>query len=352
MLDNFVDIIGFQLEKVHTGIIAWLLDDYRSPLPMLERIDLVKKLAPPLFADPTKLARAINAIPEFSFGRSLRIDLVVEIQFDDDSKACILLEFKTDSVVRIEQLIDSEKAFKAHSPGTPCTVIIAALGAGQCTLASQADNLSQNGFIAIDLEKTIQIFSHVSIAGHNKIFDDWFKALQSEANRHSQVASDLWQLPNPWDSSLTRLGYRLGFPIFYMFYSQIHDELKNGQYKNWSIYSGSNNPVMNWKGGWLKGKRIGLQNLELYWEFNWDSFCLKAEIDAGSPQAWNSVRPQVIQICSTCSVTVGRPTVNRKGSYVTAYKWQFDFCKQSPRMISDTVSTILTQLHNKLAALI
>ena len=46
MAENFVDIVGFQLEKIHTGMIAWLLDSERSPLPVHEQAVLVKKLAP------------------------------------------------------------------------------------------------------------------------------------------------------------------------------------------------------------------------------------------------------------------------------------------------------------------
>ncbi len=34
MSETFVDIIGFQLEKIHTGVIAWLLDCELSPLPL------------------------------------------------------------------------------------------------------------------------------------------------------------------------------------------------------------------------------------------------------------------------------------------------------------------------------
>jgi len=33
--ESFVDIVGFQLEKVHTGVIAWFLDDRKSTLKPL-----------------------------------------------------------------------------------------------------------------------------------------------------------------------------------------------------------------------------------------------------------------------------------------------------------------------------
>ena len=46
MAENFVDIVGYQLEKIHTGMIAWLLDSERSPLPLAEQTEVMAKLAP------------------------------------------------------------------------------------------------------------------------------------------------------------------------------------------------------------------------------------------------------------------------------------------------------------------
>jgi hypothetical protein len=48
MPENFVDVVGYQLEKVHTGVIAWLLDSERPPLTVGEQATLVNKLSPSL----------------------------------------------------------------------------------------------------------------------------------------------------------------------------------------------------------------------------------------------------------------------------------------------------------------
>lgn len=74
MAENFVDVVGYQLEKLHIGVLAWLLDSERSPLPLPEQATVMGKLAPELFkgAELTE----VKSRREYSFGRRRRIDLV------------------------------------------------------------------------------------------------------------------------------------------------------------------------------------------------------------------------------------------------------------------------------------
>ncbi|MGP8284773.1 MAG: PD-(D/E)XK nuclease family protein [Desulfomonilaceae bacterium] len=345
MLDNFVDIVGYQLEKVHTGVIAWLLDDERSPLPLIERVQLVQKLAPSLFQQKINVGQ-ISAFQEFSFGRRLRIDLVLELHLEGDAKSYILIECKTDSEVRTEQLQQSEAAFKQRYPNVPYFIIVLAVGAGQFTVTGQLQEIQKLGYQSIDLTAAINLFTGLSIIGKNKIYDDWIAALSAERYRSSQVENVLGSAANCWDPNLSKSGYRYGFPLFYMFYDKIRIQLEMGPYKDWDIYSGSNNPVMNWKHGWTP---VGANqnSIKLYWEFNWASFCLKAEIK-NKTQVWvNNVRPALVQLCSSCPIK-GRKTVNKTGTWVTAYKWDFDFCTQTPTIIASEITKILSHLHDKL----
>ena len=99
MAENFIDIVGYQLEKIHTGVIAWLLDSERSPLPLLEQTAVIAKLAPDTLQG-VELTN-VKAIREYSFGRRRRIDLVLEMNRKDRTKTYLLIECKTDSDVSI-----------------------------------------------------------------------------------------------------------------------------------------------------------------------------------------------------------------------------------------------------------
>lgn len=198
----------------------------------------------------------------------------------------------------------------------------------------------------MDLQGTLDHFLGLSIAGENKIYDDWITALKEERKRVDEVNIALASAEDPWDTCLSKAGYRTGFPVFYMFYDKLRAQLQDGPFKNWAIYSGSNNPVLNWQDGWLSIEPKDVQ-IQLYWEFNWSSFRLKAQIEDKTTVRWNKLRPDLIELCSSCPIA-GRKTANRKGTWVTAYKWEFDFCKETPSTITQKTIKILSHVHDQL----
>ena len=346
--DNFIDIIGYQLEKVHTGMIAWLLDSERSPLRPCEQTAVLEKLVPNI-SQGAKLTK-VKAIREYSFGRRLRIDLVLEMNREDQTKTCLLIECKTDSDVNVDQLKRSAQEFSKKNPNVPFSVIILAVGAGQFTLSHQLREIRHLGFHTIDLPRTLEIFSGLSIAGTISTYADWIASLQAEHARTIQIDEALAKLDGPWDVRLLKAGYRTGFPVFYMFYDKLRAYLDEGRFQGWSIYSGSNNPVMNWQDGWIT---VGSEDdaIELYWEFNENAFCLKAVIKGETEEQtvarwkrWQDIRPVLIELCTSCPIS-GRKTNNKRGTWVTAYKWEFDFCNETPSAIADKTSDILSHVH-------
>ncbi len=44
MDSNFVNIIGYQFEKVHTGVIRWLLDSKNGRVPMEQKYEVFKEI--------------------------------------------------------------------------------------------------------------------------------------------------------------------------------------------------------------------------------------------------------------------------------------------------------------------
>ena len=347
MAENFVDIVGYQLEKIHTGVIAWLLDSERSPLPVHEQAVLVGKLAPDLLKG--KEFRSTKAIREYSFGRSRRIDLVLEIVLKDQTKTCVLIECKTDSDVSVDQLEKTAEAFSANNPNVPFSVIVLAVGAGQFTLMHRLQDIQRLGFHTIDVPRALEIFSSLSIAKTTRAYDDWIASLQAEQTRCARIDRALAGLDHPWNTRLVKTGYRTGFPVFYMFYDKLRAFLDKGPFQGWAIYSGRNNPVLNWQEGWIT---VGSENdaIGLYWEFNWDAFCLKAEIEeqnAACWERWQKIRPAIVELCAPCPIA-GRRTANRRGTWVTAYKWKLDFCKETPNAIARKTADILSHVHKHL----
>ena len=322
MAENFVDIVGYQLEKIHTGVIAWLLDSERSPLPLLEQTAVIAKLIPDILQG-VELTK-VKAIREYSFGRRRRIDLVLEMNRKDRTKTYLLIECKTDSDVSVDQLKKSAEAFSANNPNVPFSVIVLAVGAGQFTLTQDIQRL---GFHMIDLLRALEIFSKLSIASTTSTYDDWIASLQAEHTRTIQIDKALAGLDDPWDARLLKTGYRTGFSVFYMLYNKLRAHLDKGFFQEWAIYSGSNNPVMNWQKGWTM---VGPESdaIELYWEFNWNAFCLKAAIEEQTVARWAEIRPTLVELCASCPVA-GRETANRRGTWVTAYKCS-TFAKRRP----------------------
>ena len=349
MAESFVDIVGYQLEKIHTGVIAWLLDSERSPLPVHEQAVLVRKLAPDLLKG--KEVTSTKAIREYSFGRSLRIDLVLETVLKDQTKICVLIECKTDSDVSVNQLEKTKEAFSTNNPNVPFSVIVLAVGAGQFTLMHQLQDIQRQGFHAIDVPRALEIFSSLSIAGTTPIYDDWIASLRAEHNRSVQIDKALGGLDHPWNTGLVKTGYRTGFPVFYMFYDKLRAHLDKGPFQRWGIYSGSNNPVLKWQEGLITSasENDAIQPY-LYWEFNWNAFCLKAAVeeqDAVCWERWQKIRPAIVELCTPCPIA-GRSTDNRRGRWVTAYKWEFDFCKETPISIARKTGEILSHVHKHL----
>ncbi len=341
MSESLVDIIGFQFERIHTGIFAWLLGNNGSPLSLAQRSEVVSQFTPDLVKSDE--IEQINTIREYSFGRRHLIDLVIEIDKQDGGRAALVIECKTDSDVNLDQLKKSKEEYWKKTQICP-EVASLAIGASQFTIAHKAGDFTDYGIYAIDLTQTLNLFANLLPVGQNHIYDDWIAALKREQARTVQVDRTFQTMETPWDSRLRDKGYRLGFPTFYMYYGKLRELLEESEFKSWGIYGGYNNPVLNWQGAWVEIEK----GISLYWEFNWDSFRLKAALEEdGSIERWRKLRPGIVKLCTQCSIK-GKKTANRRGRWVSAYKWEFDFCKVLPREVINTVTTILTELYPQL----
>ncbi len=341
-LDNFVDVVGFQLEKVHTGVIAWLLDSHSSPLSRGQRALVLTKLIGEQVAEAD--AAEVTETREYSFGRRMRVDLVLDL----GGRRYVVVECKTDSDVREDQLRKTRDAFPKARPDAECSFLLVALGASQFTY--RPGHMEELGWRAIDVPGALRIFSGLSVKG-NRIYDDWIDALQREDLRCSNIDKALAGIESPWDERLWRQGYRLGFPVFYAYYDKLRQHLDRGEFKAWSISSGANNPEMSWDAGWVWLKQEPPEEqLGLFWEFNWQSLILKAEVGARRRDAWPRLAEEVRRLCRSSAVG-GREPRARKGRWMSVWKWDFDFCHDAVSEVCATTDKVLASVHKKLAKL-
>src|SRR3972149_10300467 len=185
MSENFVDIIGFQLEKVHTGVIGWLLDTENHSASMSDKIVILNKLLNSSLQDDDVIK--IKPIQEYSFGRSRRIDLVVEVINKGGNTRYLFIECKTDSDINEDQLKQGKEAFSKKKPSDDCSFFVLALGASQFTYKHVAEKIKNLGFIMLDVPTTLRIFRGLSIKGNSKIYDDWLVAIEKEVERSSNI---------------------------------------------------------------------------------------------------------------------------------------------------------------------
>src|SRR6266566_3826289 len=183
MTDNFVDIVGFQLEKVHTGVIAWLLDSAAKTLPARERSVVLCALS------GIDVGSADQVLTHAEYGqRSKHVDLVVELRCTTQGSKWLVLELKTDSDVDIRQLKASHDFVQRHAPRDKVVPITLALGAAQATIPYAGEKDAPDfKFRAFDADETCSLVKSLSIAGRSHVFDSWVGALAAEQERFTKV---------------------------------------------------------------------------------------------------------------------------------------------------------------------
>lgn len=248
-MSSFIDIVGYQLEKIHTGVIAWLLESDTSPLSIVEILIVIEKL----FCIEIKKENVISSktTREYSFGRSLRIDLVIEIEYTNSDKIYFLVECKTDSDCKIEQLEKSIVKFSNKFPDNSANIGLLVLGASQATLDHIKDDLIMKGVAIIDLIEAKNIFFNFITKDKSHVLNTWIESLTNELERMKNIDQFILKLDDPRDKYLIeKRGYRSGFPFFYYYYYRLKHELSTNK-KEWAIHSGGNNPVLNWRNGYI-----------------------------------------------------------------------------------------------------
>jgi len=347
---NFVEIVGFQLEKVHTGMIQWLLEADPKIVSDADKCKILNELtgknsnfSPPLNCN-------IKVTREESLGRSIRADLFIEL--GEPYSTIIVVECKTDSDINPDQLKKTKIDFDKEKQGHQHYYCLTLFGPSQFTSRELWPGIRRLPCTILDLDNLIQIFSQCRINEHH--FREWIEALKKEQDRVSGIERYLKQCKTFEDDDYWKSkGYRLWFPLYYCIYGKLIEHFQATKYTEWQANSGSNNPVLNlYQGGARIPVNIPGSNLshELIWEFNKVQFKLKAKLGIKktmpSPNWWNNwqtLRDRIIAVCGSYRGRTGRAAQKGQGDWVSVYQWDFDFCKQPlPDIVSETVSIIDT----------
>jgi len=346
-LSDFVKVVGYQFERVHTGVISWLLDSSTKTVSINDKYEVLKNLYRAAGKDisfkVTDIS-VINCFKEYSFGRKLKIDLVIEIELANQEKKYWVIEMKVDSIPNEDQLSQTLSRFSQDHAGVEVNYCLFLLGASQVT--TLPENL--HGFVALTLDDIFSIFANLSI--NHYLYKDWINALLEEQKRRDDVIGYLSNAKDIWDKEyFEKLGYRTWFPLTYYIFYHLKNELQFTKYNKWNIYSGANNPVLNWEDGW-RSSSIKNVKIEYYWEFNYYDLCLKIYVE--DPKALSrddlaALRGSLYVICEKTSHP-GYRTKNTVGEYITIFKWHFDFIKISTKDVAQHVESIITHVHSHL----
>lgn len=347
--NNFVNVVGYQLEKVHTGVIKWIMDTANSNVSLREKLSVLERIYK--FSDKEipfneQDIASIVCIPEFAFGRKRKIDLVIKITLKTNIKKYIVIEMKVDSIPYIEQLEGTFSDFtKEIDINNDNCFLLFLLGSSQVCQAPITKD-----FFVCNINDILHFFKDLNT--NSNIYIDWIESLKEEQTRGNEIIDYLNHIDNLWNKNYwINNGYRTWFSLFYYLYNQL--KAFSNQRDNWDIYSGSNNPVMNWLPGW---NTIHYNNhpLTFYWEFNYEEFILKAKIDPDNPISkddLSQLRNLITEICNSSSVIKGNKTRNTYGTYISIYKWKFNFKEQKFSDIMVSVEEILQNLPDKIITL-
>lgn len=356
MMSTFVDVVGYQLEKVHTGAMKWLLDWDSSEISVRDKKKIIRKLYRasdrPMPFDLSQL-NSIQCTPEFSFGRQLRIDLVVALGFQDGGEHYLVMEMKVDSVPREEQLGRIRKSFGSKPDVNRRNADYFLLLIGTSHVCRTPKKM--HSFARLALDDIVFVFSGLRVRSH--LYDDWVSALRDEQERRDNIARDIKLLPGDHlckgaEHYWLGKGYRLRIPLFYYIYNHLREQYLDSD-RTWDIYSAKNNPVMHWR-----TKRIGKRRCEFYWEFNGQGFFLKAHItdpERVGRRELNELRARVYPVCQTTE-HIGQPTKKTydpksENHNYSVYKWPLDFKNMRPGRIAHIVDDDILAIHPALGTL-
>ncbi|ASA97009.1 hypothetical protein A0O32_1777 [Anoxybacillus flavithermus] len=335
-----IEVIGYQFERVHTGVIKWLLDSEYQDVPMEEKRKIIERIyekshqSSPFASDQVE---EIICHPEYAFARTRRIDLVVEIKMADGNRKYIVMEMKVDTIPGGKQLQGTYNDFCCrHSDQKDDTLFLLLLfGTAQVFKIPDVPP-----FHVWKLSDIIDVFQGVEVS--HPIYAEWMRVLEREQDRARHVEERLAGIGGKEkDKGWKRHGYRNRFSFFYYLYDQLRKYSRHGA-EQWKIHGSPHNPLMNFT--WMPTTLFG-KPVHVYFEFNYEHlfFKLADQEQKLTRDELTLLRKQVEMIFRQVSANRGNheSTKNKQGRFVSLYKWEFDFAKEGLAQVMDEVDQII-----------
>ncbi|WIK98793.1 PD-(D/E)XK nuclease family protein (plasmid) [Bacillus bombysepticus] len=343
MNSNFVDIVGYQFEKVHTGAIKWLLDSSNTQIKQNEKFKIIRNIYDLCYIPLPFECSNINSVEcktEYPIGKGKRVDLVIDILLTNGEIKHIVIEMKVDTIAKKDQLLATYNGFSEKEKKN--TVFLLFLfGSSQICQIPEYEP-----FNTFCLNEILTAFNNIDCSHY--IYTDWLQSLQGELVRSQTIKDELANLTYIKDKDYWRdNGYRTHFTAFYY----IYDHLKSYSKKEieWNIYSGNNNPIMNWNPGWLS-KTISNKTIKFYWEFNYEDLILKVQLPKEgyiSSQELQQLKDNIISIVSKIPRIQGNKVrmQSKPKIYNSLYKWKFNFLTGNFKNIMKNTEFIINNIH-------
>ena len=310
---NFVYVVGYSLEKVHSGVMVNLVNGPHGR-------DLVASFWNTLCSQPIAamdLEQPI-AVREYKTGSRSVVDLLVSFQNNQTGrKHHLLCEYKVEGTQDHKgQCQRFRNNWESSHPDEPtCFAFITTGGARYWTPPPSSC------FQHVDLPDLVSLLSpYRSIP----LVHDYIEALEDEQLR-GNIASAITGLSSDEEP---RLGYR-GYSWWYAYYHSLRSML--GTPQDWDIYSGTHNPVMCWQPSWKWEVSDSPNKCSIgmfYCEFNYSSLLLKLAWHDGAGTSANVQRLR--QAMDECSADLSKYGLkmclrgSKANQYTTVAKMDID----------------------------
>ena len=258
---NFVYVVGYSLEKVHSGVLAALLNSHYG-------VELAAALWNKVCAKQPLSAKTITDVRakrEKKIGQRTVVDLIVTSKDAVGGKAHhVICEYKVDGTEKyLDQCKRIRNAWLERNPGTKDDSCFVLATMGGARFWDLPDNYRR-----LDIPDILDILKkHQDVP----LVAQYTSALKDERLR-GEIAADIADMGN-----VQHLGYR-DYDWWYAYYDALRNEF--AERGDWRIYSGGHNPVLCWQPAWSSNKP-NAKNFcafgRIFCEFNRGEFRLKIE---------------------------------------------------------------------------
>ena len=311
---NFVYVVGYSLEKVHSGVLARLVD---GPHGSAVVAAFWNALCPqPIAPEDVKQPKAVR---EHKIGPRAVVDLLISFRNNQTGeKHHLVCEYKVEGTGNHDgQCQRFRDHWESKHPDEPtCFAFITTGGARFWTPPPPSC------FQHVDLPALLKLLSPYR---EHRLVHDYTEALEDEQLRGALAPAVAGLSP----AEKRELGYR-SYSWWYAYYHALRTKFAAPQ--EWDIYSGTRNPVMRWRPSWAwkdEESRNKCPFGMFYCEFNRSSLMLKfGWYDrAGTPANVQRLRQALIAGSSDLGRYGFETCLRRKkaNKYTSAAKVPLDF---------------------------